>query len=361
MSGGEGHTRASIWAIGLAPAPTRVDRAASVDFAALLAGDAINRRAIEALYRRAGVDTRGVAVPNRQGVPIIYAEGGPESAPTTARRLAQYTEHAAALAHSACARALAEAGVDAGSVTHLVTASCTGFEAPGFDQRVMRSLGLRATVRRTHIGFMGCHAAINAMSVAAAFAERDPRAVVLVCCAELCSLHYHYGAHPDRVVANALFSDGAAAAVVGLDPTRDVPTIEDVASAIFPGTGAMMSWAVGDHGFEMTLSNEVPDLLAQVVPAWIGAMLDRCAVTRREVGGWAVHPGGLRIISAVLDALTLPPDAGDDSRAVLREHGNMSSATVLFVLKRMWVRGVPRPWVAMAFGPGLAGEALMLA
>ena len=396
--GVERSTLPAILGIGTAVPPGSLAQDdASLHAAAVAgAGDDRGARTVRALYRRAGVRRRGTVLDAGQtdleaGGERLSAFFPPGSAmgPTTAARLAVYRDHAGGLAFRAADRALRNSGVEPASVTHVVTASCTGFDAPGVDQHLVHTLGLPAAVRRTNVGFMGCHAAINALAVASAFARQTPGSRVLVCCVELCSLHFSYDADPEKRVANALFADGAAAAVVGtvgeadsVGPIdgKDVsgeradapPVIRGFASTLIPGTADLMSWAIGDHGFEMRLSPRVPDRLASAVPAWVGGFLSRWELDVADVGRWAIHPGGPRVLSAVCDSLGLA--GGEDgadaaSRAVLGKHGNVSSATVLFIIDRLLraggVAGLAStrddgPMVAMAFGPGLAGEAVLL-
>jgi predicted naringenin-chalcone synthase len=246
-------------------------------------------------------------------------------------------------------------------VTHLVTVSCTGFVAPGLDRDLIHTLRLAPTVERTHVGYMGCHGALNGLRVARAFTGADPGARVLVCAVELCSLHYHYGWDPEKLVANALFADGAAA-VAGC-PAAAAPRgawrVAATGSCLVPASADAMSWVVGDHGFEMALSRRVPELIARHLRPWLQGWLERQGVPLAEVGSWAIHPGGPRILEAVEEGLELPRSASEASRAVLAECGNMSSATVLFVLDRLRARGARLPCVALAFGPGLAAEALL--
>lgn len=351
--------------LGLAAPERTLSRDAAVELGAAIAGEGVRRGAIEALHRRSGVERRGIVVLDERGGDRLHiSANGHRADPSTAQRLDLYTPDASLLAHRATIEALADAGVGAGSITHLVTVSCTGFEAPGFDQALMRSAGLRPDLRRTHIGYMGCHGAINGMAVAHAFASADPDARVLLCCVELCSLHFHCGVTPDRLVANALFADGGAAAVIGRadadHDAEDRPRLAGFASAIIPATEPHMRWRIGERGFEMTLSSEVPSILEREAPAWIDRLLRGHGLDRASVGGWAIHPGGPRIVRSVATGLGLPEDAAACSLDVLREHGNMSSPTVLFVLRRLRDRGVPRPWVAMAFGPGLAAEAAVM-
>lgn len=345
------------------------DRA--VDLLCRLASEEVKPRVIEALHRRTEIDTRGSVIADAVGGQTFYQIDAKGQGPTTAARLEAYAAHAGSLAQDAASCALDAArahGVEPSHITHVVTASCTGFDAPGVDQHLMTTLGLSREVRRTHVGFMGCHAAINALAAAAAFAESRPGARVLVCCVELCSLHLHYGPRTDRVVANALFADGAAAAVIGvkgastgsMSASGSLPALTHFAASVFPGTADAMAWTIGDHGFEMTLSPRVPDLLRESLPGWVGAVLDAAGLRLADVGGWAIHPGGPRLVRTVLEALRLPEELGEPSLHVLRNHGNMSSPTVLFILEELRRRHVPRPWVALAFGPGLAGEAMVV-
>jgi predicted naringenin-chalcone synthase len=282
-----------------------------------------------------------------------------DDGPTTAQRMAVYKSEAGPLALRASLGALKEADIRGEEVTHLVTVSCTGFVAPGVDLALIRGLGLPATVQRTHVGFMGCHGALNGLRVASAFTAADPNAVVLLCAVELSSLHYHYGWDPQRIVANAIFADGAAALVVTAGGGEKDWRLRASGSCIIPDSTEAMSWAVGDHGFEMTLSKKVPTLIARNVRPWMETWLDSEGMKLADVASWAIHPGGPKILEAAEEALSLPREANLDARAVFGEHGNMSSPTVLFILDRMRRKQAPRPCVALGFGPGLAAEAAL--
>ena len=278
--------------------------------------------------------------------------------PSTAERMATYAAEAAPLAIDAARQALAAARVAAARITHLITVSCTGFAAPGVDVALIGALALRPTVLRTHIGFMGCHGAINGLRVAQAFAA-DPAATVLLAAVELCSLHYCYGpAAPDKLVANALFADGAAALVGrhGDGAWR----VDATASCLFPDSERAMAWTVGDQGFEMTLSKLVPKAIAARLRPWMDAWLAERNLSVEQIGSWAIHPGGPKILAAAEDALGLPPAATAAARAVFAELGNMSSPTVLFIIDRLRRADAPRPCVALGFGPGLVAEAALL-
>lgn len=275
--------------------------------------------------------------------------------------MGRYEEAIVPMAAEAAGRALESAGMAASEVTHLVTVSCTGFAAPGFDLALFDRLGLRPVVQRTHVGFMGCHGALNGLRVAGAFAGSDPAARVLVCAAELPSLHFRHEPDPRRSVVNALFADGAAAVVGRSEPTGEADPWRLAASgsALVPGTADAMSWRIGDQGFEMTLSPGVGGQIARHLRPWLGGWLDSLGLSIADIATWAIHPGGPRILDAAEGALGLPRTATDDSREILAAHGNMSSPTVLFLLDRLRQRRAPRPCVALAFGPGLAIEAAL--
>ncbi len=300
---------------------------------------------------------------NETGSAFLPTQENEGVGPTTAERMEVYAKEAGPLALRASVRALNESGFAPDSLTHIVTVSCTGFVAPGVDLALIKGLGLKPTVQRTHVGFMGCHGALNGLRVANAFATADPTARVLVCAVELCSLHYYYGSAPDKLVANAIFADGAAA-VVGCSREAAAPSgprlnLRASGSCLLPDSAADMGWTVGDHGFEMTLSRRVPSLIAKHLRPWLESWLGDNGLSLAEVGSWAVHPGGPKIVSGVEESLSLPPSALTMSRSVFADYGNMSSPTVLFVLDALRRANAPRPCVALGFGPGLVAEAAL--
>jgi predicted naringenin-chalcone synthase len=323
-----------------------------------LAGyDGERARLIPVLYRRSGVETRHTILDVQTGAPLRPASS-PAGQSTTSERMAAYDPAAATLAACAARAALSDAGVLPGRITHLVTVSCTGAAAPGVDIALLRALPLRPDTQRTHVGFMGCHGALAGLRVARAFAEADPQAVVLLVAVELCSLHFQYGWDEGQLVANALFADGAAA-LVGAAGEGPGWTLSGSGSCLLPEGADAMSWSIGDHGFRMTLSPRVPEIVGRHLPGWLSAWLDGQGLGVRDIASWAVHPGGPRVVSAVEEALQLPAGSTDVSRRVLAEHGNMSSPTVLFVIERLRRAGAPRPCVALSFGPGLVVEAAL--
>jgi len=271
-------------------------------------------------------------------------------APTTLDRMTVYAREAPELAMAAIDRL-----EHLGDVTHLVVASCTGFTAPGLDQVIARRLGLAPTVERIVIGFMGCYAGVTALRTAGHIVRSDPVARVLVVAVELCSLHLQPTDKLERLLAMAQFADGAAAAIV--TSQGDGLALGESVSLTLEDSHDLITWTIGDTGFSMELSGEVPGRLADALaqPEVAGALANGTTVA--GMGAWAVHPGGKSIVDAVERGLALPPEKLEASRAVLHEYGNMSSATVLFVLQRLMEQR-PENGIALAFGPGLAMEGL---
>lgn len=323
---------------------------------------------LESIYAHSGIDKRyqvhGRAVladllegRHDTGSPFVPHDNG-WSPPSTATRMSMYTREAPALAVEAAQKAVQCAGIDASEITHVVTVSCTGFVAPGTDLALFQQLRLRPTVVRTNVGFMGCHGAINGLRVAQAFAESHVNSVVLLVAVETCSLHYHYSPEPDKCIANALFADGAAA-VIGRSVTADWQVVA-TGSCLLPDSAQAMTWSIGDQGFAMTLSRQIPRHISQQLRPWLAEWLKEHGLTIEDVPTWAIHPGGPKILDAAQAALGLHPDLTATSRAVFSEYGNMSSPTVLFILKRLMEQNAPRPCVMLGFGPGLVAEAALV-
>jgi len=357
----------SIRGIGTALPAHGVNRHDAADLARRFSADTTARAAlVDRVQRRTRVHTRH-SVLLESGEPAspistrlpFYGEHNP----STAERMQRFARHAGPLALAAARRALADADVPAERVTHLVTVCCTGFQAPGFDLELIAQLPLHPDVERTQVGFMGCHGSLNGLRVARAFVEADPQACVLLCSLELCSLHLHYGWDPEKVVANALFADGAAALVAtaagGLPQPAGLRALAS-GSTVIPDTAELMSWTIGDHGFAMGLSPKVPAAVAAHLRPWLERWLGRQGLEIDAIGAWALHPGGPRILQASAEALGLAPQQIAVSESVLGDHGNMSSATILFILERLRRAGAPGPWLALAFGPGLTVEAALL-
>jgi predicted naringenin-chalcone synthase len=354
----------SIAGIGTAVPSHRIDQADAAEIAAHYTCETPRQEwRLKGMYRLAGVETRhSVLLGASDGDLNTRQSFYSHASPSTCERMREYENHAGALAIAAGREALRQADVPADQVTHVVTVSCSGFYAPGFDIAMIKGLGLPPRVARTHVGFMGCHGLLNGLRVASAFAAADPCACVLLCAVELCSLHHQYGWDSDNVVANALFADGAAAlvGVAGGRFAKSVYRVVATGSTLIDGCADAMTWRISDHGFQMTLSPRVPELITQAVRPYLDRWLAEHELSLGAVGSWAVHPGGPRILSAFEEATGLDRALFETSQSILAEYGNMSSPTVLFILDRLRQLGARRPCVAVAFGPGLAVESVLL-
>ena len=375
---------AGIWSVGTASPNYSIEQSDAVAFAQEIGITNRWLNALPALYRKSGVRKRGSVLLNAaEGAPTtrqtFYPKARPENplGPTTADRMSQYAEHAGPLAAKSAKIALDRAQLHASQITHLVTVSCTGFVSPGIDHQLIQTLSLPPTVQRTHVGFMGCHGAINGLRTAKSIAESDRNAIVLVTAVELCSLHQQYTEDPQQLVANSLFADGAASVIVAAHNPLDATTSSNSAASnercwqivssfsfYIPKTTDTMSWKIGDHGFSMQLSPEVPQIIKEQLRAPVSEWLrDQCLdqLNQKAYFSWVVHPGGPRILDAVAEAFELDEDRISLSRKILSEHGNMSSPTLLFILDQMPVSDPQAPYcIAIAFGPGLHAEALLL-
>ena len=278
-----------------------------------------------------------------------------------------YAQAAPKLFIEAAQQALAECPeIKPQDVTHVITVSCTGFYAPGPDYNVVRALGMPAHTQRYHVGFMGCYAAFPALKMAKAFCEADPQAVVLVISAELCSIHMRVNDDPDTLIGSSLFADGAGAVVVSARESLGSPArlrLDAFETTLTPpGVGeADMAWKIADEGFEMVLSTYVPDIIETHIEGALVPLLAHDellpSLPHRDIDHWAIHPGGRSILDKVQSSLNLTDEQLAPSRAVLRDYGNMSSATVLFILRDLLAQGGENERLcAMAFGPGLTVE-----
>ncbi len=325
------------------------------------------RNRLPAIYRSSGIDYRYSAVEDYARAPAdfeFYPEDWDGPVPSTEARNRTYRAVAVPLAEEVARDALDQAGLAAEEVTHVVAVSCTGFFAPGLDIELVKRLGLPATTQRTVVGFMGCYAAFNALRLAHSFCQANPSAHVLIVCVELCTLHFQVSQTLESAVVNALFSDGAAAAVVSSRPAeaaRGRLAYAGGRAQLDDDSMDHMTWEVGDTGFIMGLSSKVPHVLARHLPGYVEALLAPHGLAPTDLDFWAIHPGGRSIVEKAQHVLGLADAHVRDSLEVLRLHGNMSSPTVLFVLKRFLDRHQSgaadlHSGVAMAFGPGLTLE-----
>lgn len=334
------------------------------------------QRLVRMIHNQSGIETRYSCAPAYLQPPqeSRFAPGAaPANSATTAERMVVYENEAPPLGAAAAREALQEyaqrrgqsVGQITSTVTHLLAISCTGLFAPGLDYALAKALGLPPGVRRTLIGFMGCAAAFNGLRTAAEIVAGQPDARVLVVSVELCSLHNQPSADYDLLVGASIFSDGASACLVGLPAAGDGDyyRLDQFHTAIHPDSEEEMAWNIRDHGFALRLSPRVPQHLAVAAPSAIQTVFGA-----QHPRFWAVHPGGRAIVDRLADIFALPAEALAATREVLRCYGNMSSATILFVLTHMrrhlcevahhsgYLSTGELTGVAMAFGPGLVVE-----
>ena len=330
-----------------------------LDFAtSLLAADPRSQAIFSRMADRAGIERRySCFAPGGQPTDAALDRDGifrRNAFPRTGHRMQMFERAAPELAQLAVDRLLPAA--ERAGITHLVVTSCTGFSAPGLDLELVGRCGLSPSVERTIIGFMGCYAAINALKLARHVVRSEPGARVLVVNLEICTLHLKETHELEKLLSFCLWGDGCAASLVTADPAG--LRIDGFHAAIAPARRDLMTWSIRDDGFDMHLSGEVPAALHEMLADRIGEMLRGRA--KGEIDLWAIHPGGRSVLDAAERALGLDPRALEHSREVLRRCGNMSSATVMFVLERMLNAARPDlAGCAMAFGPGLTAETML--
>ena len=357
MSPSASPATAHINAVGIASPPHDVHER-FVDYAAESLEQPRERALFRRMAARSGIARRRSVFapddhPERIETTGFYRRNG---FPATAARMQRFAAEAPALAIAAVEDLTERLGPSCLSgLTHLITVTCTGFTAPGIDVALIRRFGLPADVERTQVGFMGCNAALNGMKLARHILRSDARARVLVLNLELCSLHLQTPRSVDQALMFLLFADGAAATLVTAESFG--LALERFSQAILPETEAEITWGIGDQGFDMHLSGAVPRHIAKHLPGHVAGLLGQTAV--ESVDLWAVHPGGRTVLDAVQASLGLPEEKLAVSRGVLNDHGNMSSVTVPFILRRILEEGGRgRSGVALGFGPGLGIESL---
>jgi alpha-pyrone synthase len=278
----------------------------------------------------------------------------PGNFPDTETRMRFYKKHAFSLACTALDRLGFRSFKD--DVTHLIITTCTGFYAPGIDLQIVSHYGLKPSVERTVIGFMGCQAAVNALKLSRHIVRSDPAAKVVIVNLELCTLHMQETRNLEQVLSFLIFADGCSASVVSSEPAGI--ELQSFYSAVMPDSREQITWHIGGLGFDMVLSRQVPATIAAGLASCLPSILK--GRVSEDISHWAVHPGGRSILDAVRAGISLPEKALESSRRVLKQFGNMSSATIMFVLKDMLERSpVNGQGCAMSFGPGLTVESML--
>lgn len=337
-----------------------------------LVGDKeITKRILHRIYSQSGIEKRHSVIRNFEPIEgprqFFQTEDGKLKMPTTRRRNEIYIEESRKLYSDIARRSVENCpGIELSDVTHVITVSCTGFYAPGPDFHIVKDLGLPATTQRYHLGFMGCYATFPALKMARQFCEADPGAVVLIVSLELCTLHLQFREEPDFLISASLFADGGGGAVVSARKPADyqrVLELDGFSTCIAPEGEEDMAWTIGNNGFDMVLSTYIPKIIESNIEGALLPLLESLKISKNDINFWAIHPGGRAILDKIQKGLELTDNQVDVSREILRDYGNMSSATILFVLREIMNRkpeNENEKIYAMAFGPGLTIESGLL-
>ena len=326
--------------------------------------DEAGKRKLKYFYRQSGIDKRYSVIPDYSLPANAWQFYSPtenlEPFPGMEKRMDWYKQHAAPLSMKAIQRCVENFS---GNITHLITVSCTGMSAPGLELELLELLQLPSTVFHTSINFMGCYAAIHAMKIADAFCRADKTANVLIVCTELCTLHFQKENTVDGMTSSMLFSDGAAAILVTGDRKSKGLSIDHFYSTVAWKGKNDMAWQLSSKGFLMTLSGYVPELIEEDFNSLVTDALTAAGLQMENVTHWCIHPGGRKILEAVHTSLGFSNGQLLNSYEILREFGNMSSPTVVFVLEKIMLAlnaNEPAKIFGAAFGPGIAMETFIL-
>lgn len=319
-------------------------------------------RKLNFIYNRSGINSRHSALEDfkyddPEKFTFFPKNKNLEPFPSTKQRMQVFQQKAKGLAIEAIKNCLQKTTTAIGEITHLILVSCTGMYAPGLEMDIIYQMGIKETVERYSIHFMGCYASFNALKMADRICDSDPTAKVLIVSVELCTIHFQKEYNEDNLISNAIFGDGAAAVLVSKEPKG--VKIQDYQSNIFKEGEHDMAWNIGDFGFEMKLSKYIPELLEKGIKTFKKKMEERFQISK--IKHFAIHPGGIQILKKVEDVFGIDPDQNRHAHAVLKNFGNMSSATILFILSAiMDDKSLEGNIMAMGFGPGLTLETLLV-
>lgn len=326
---------------------------------------------LKALYRASGIKRRYSVINDYQSADSAQWKFYPQNDqlspfPTTADRAKLYRKEAITLSAQAAREAFNQSNISHQEVTHLITISCTGMYAPGLDIDMIHELGLKTSVERTCVNFMGCYAAFTGIKLGDQICKANPKAKVLIVATELCTIHFQKGADDDNLLANAIFGDGSAAVLMSAEKADSRNNLmlspSGFLNEIYPEGSSEMAWNIGNFGFEMKLSAYVPTLIEKGIAELVERLKGGSAT--EQINHYAFHPGGKRILEVIESELGLNKKADWAGRAVLENYGNMSSPTILFVIKQLWDKLTDENRneniLSLAFGPGLTMESMLL-
>jgi predicted naringenin-chalcone synthase len=322
----------------------------------------VENRRLKFLYHHSGIDYRYSVIPDYSceinDWKFYPQTENLEPFPSLEQRINLFNQHAAPLSVDAIQSCIRE-NINSNEITHLITVSCTGMSAPGLDLQIMELMDLPKNIYRTSVNFMGCYAAIHALKMADAICSQEKNAKVIIVCTELCTLHFQKEPTLDNITSSLLFGDGSAAVLVTSDEhKKNGLKLDNFYSEVITKGKKDMSWELSSSGFLMTLSGYVPELLEEDFSPLVTRALEKAGMKKNEIAHWCIHPGGKRILDAIYRSLEFNNSELDHSHETLKEVGNISSATILFVLKKI-MENNSRPdqkIFGAAFGPGLTME-----
>lgn len=355
---------AFIQSIGTALPPYVTDQSVIADFMVRhLKLNNEEERNLRILYRASGIQKRYSVLEDfhtRLNGRAFFKDN--TRFPSAKPRMEIYQKHAIQLAEKAVYQAIE--GTDLQEITHLITVSCTGMYAPGLDIELIERLGFKTDIQRTSINFMGCYAAFNAMKMANQIVGANADAKVVIVCVELCSIHLQEKKDEENLLANAIFGDGAAALLIGSNPSKKAFELKNFYSDLALNGKNEMGWYIGDDGFEMKLSAKVPDVIKSGISELTDRLFQHIDLSLSDIDFFAIHPGGKRILEVIEEKLNISKDQNKHARNGLKMHGNMSSPTVLFIMKSIMdslgKEDNQKHILSFAFGPGLTMESAVL-
>jgi alpha-pyrone synthase len=329
----------------------------------------VEKRLLKSVYKSTGIEFRHSVLSDycKQTDEFDFFPNDPNANfPTTAARMKVYQENALSLALAAIRDAFLKAeNIKLTDITHVITVSCTGMYAPGLDIEIVQQLALKTNTKRMAINFMGCYGAFNAIKAANDICSAHQNATVLVVSVEICTIHFQKKMNIDNIIANSIFADGAAAIIVQQKPQQQQSlSLESFHCDLLPQTEPAMAWQIADSGFDIVLSSYVPNIIQSGITAFTQALFQEYDLTMENIHYFAIHPGGIKILEACEKELNITKEDNRFSYDTLKKFGNMSSATVLFVLKAIWDQLTTddhaKNIFSCAFGPGLTLESMLL-
>jgi predicted naringenin-chalcone synthase len=331
-------------------------------------GEAAVARLINMTEKYSGIDSRFIVIPDgseNNEKKFFTTDDGNHNIPDTQARMKMYEYWSKKLTEEAVSDLFAKTKIDRNKINRLITISCTGFYAPGLDYYLIQKFNLPKSIKRTNIGFMGCSAALNGINSVweVLNSSNEKNITTLLVAVEICSIHLQTQATRDNILANMIFSDGASAVLFSnennFSPKLKISFAETV---LFDNSAEFMGWKIGNYGFEMLLSSDIPKIILESAAPEVKKMLGKNGIEIGDIKFWALHPGGRAILDSLQKGLKLNDYQMFPSREILRNFGNMSSVSILFILKKILKENKIQKGeycCAVAFGPGLTMELVM--